>query len=198
MEAMIQAFNGINSLRQHIRDRSRIHGIITDGGEAPNVVPAHTAARFLVRAEEDAYLEELRERVLNCFVAASLASGARLEYRWGVRYSAMRNNLSLAEVFSRNMEALGRKMQPPQLEAVLSTDMGNVSMVVPCIHPWVAIAPKEIMVHSPQFAAASSSKEGHAGLVDAAKALAMTLVDLVAKPEVLPRIREEYLQPDRG
>ena len=81
LEAMIQSYNAINSLRQHIRNKSRIHGIITDGGEAPNIVPAHTAASFIVRAENDTYLDELKEKVTSCFVSAAVATGAELKYR---------------------------------------------------------------------------------------------------------------------
>src|SRR4030042_2499426 len=82
LEAILQSFTAINSLRQHIKETARIHGIITDGGEAANIVPAHSAGTFIVRAEDDAYLDELKERVLNCFVGAAVATGARLEYRW--------------------------------------------------------------------------------------------------------------------
>jgi len=81
LEAMINSFTAINSLRQHIRDKARIHGIITDGGEAANIIPDHAAARLLVRAEDDAYLDELKQRVINCFIGAAAASGARLEYK---------------------------------------------------------------------------------------------------------------------
>ena len=159
LEAMIQAFNGINSLRQHIRDGARIHGIITQGGEAPNVVPAYAAGNFLVRAEDEAYLDELKGKVLNCFKAASLASGARLEYKWSEAYYApLRVNMALAEVFSKNLEALGRKVAPPMNRAFGSTDMGNVSDVVPSIHPTVAIAPIEVLPHSPEFSSAAASE----------------------------------------
>ena len=194
LEAMILAFNGINSLRQHIRDEARIHGIITKGGEAANVVPAHAAGNFLVRTEDEAYLDELKEKVLNCFKAASLASGARLEYKWSEAYYApLRVNMALAEVFSKNLEALGRKVAPPMNRAFGSTDMGNVSAVVPSIHPTVAIAPIEVLPHSPEFCSAAASEMGHRGLIDGAKALAMTVVDLIAQPEAMARIKEEFL-----
>lgn len=199
LEAMILAFNGINSLRQHIKDKARIHGIITDGGEAANIVPAHTAAKFLVRAEDDAYLDKLQEKVLNCFKAAALASGARLEHKWAeVRYAPLRNNRALAELFSRNMEALGRTIQPPDPRRGFgSTDMGNVSMVVPSIHPSVSITSGKALAHSPEFAAAAASEGGHRGLIDGAKALAMTAGDLLAKPEEMTRVREEFLQAEK-
>jgi len=197
LEAMIQAFNGINSLRQHIRERARIHGIITRGGDAANVVPAYAAGNFLVRAEDEAYLDELKIKVLNCFKAASLASGARLEYKWSEAYYApLRVNTALAEVFTKNLEALGRKVAPPMNRAFGSTDMGNVSAVVPSIHPTVAIAPLEVPDHSPEFCAAAASEMGHRGLIDGAKALAMTVVDLIAQPEAMARVTEEFMASD--
>ena len=136
------------------------------------------------------------ERVLNCFIGAATASGARLEYRWGkTRYAPMRNNLTLARLFRQNMQSLGRRMQLFNPSSAFgSTDMGNVSQLVPGIHPIVAIAPKDVLGHSPQFAEAAASEAGIRGLVDAAKALAMTAVDLVANPEIAVKVKEEFKQ----
>jgi len=194
LEAMLQSFTAINSLRQHIKDKARIHGIITDGGQAANIVPDHSAGSFIVRAEDDTYLDELKQKVLNCFIAAATASGARLEYRWGnVRYASMHNNLTLARLFSRNMQSLGRKMKPHDpSKSFGSTDMGNVSQLVPSIHPTVAIAPVEVLLHSPQFTSAAASDTGIRGLIDAAKALAMTVVDLLANPEIVIKVKREF------
>ena len=196
LEAMLQSFTAINSLRQHIKDKARIHGIITDGGEAANIVPAHSAGTFLVRAEDDTYLDELKQRVINCFIGAATASGARLEYKWGdIHYAPLLNNLTLARLFSQNMQSLGRKVKLSDPgKAFGSTDMGNVSQLVPCIHPSVAIAPMEVVTHSPQFASAAASEAGIHGLLDAAKALSMTVVDLVANPELVAKVKEEFRQ----
>ena len=194
LEAMLQSFTAINSLRQHIKDRARIHGIITDGGEAANVVPAHSAGTFLVRAEDATYLDELKEKVINCFMGAAIASGARLEYKWGdISYAPMRNNPTLAQVFTKNMQSLGRQVElSDPSKAFGSTDMGNVSQLVPSIHSLVAIAPVEVTAHSPQFASAAASEAGIQGLVDAAKTLAMTVVDLLANPEIVNQIKDEF------
>jgi amidohydrolase len=196
LEAMIQAFNGINSLRQHIREGARIHGVITHGGEAPNIVPSHSAGSFLVRAEDEGYLEELKGKVLNCFTAASVATGAKLEHRWTTYYAPLRTNSVLIAAFSQNMESLGRKLGPARGAALGSSDVGNVSMLVPTIHPMIAIAPPEVSVHSPEFATAAASQEGMKGLLDGAKALAMTTVDLIARPGVMARVKEEFLASD--
>ena len=196
LEAMLQSFASINSLRQHISNKSRIHGIITDGGEAANIVPAHSAGTFIVRADDYTALNELKQRVINCFIGAATASGARLEYRWGdISYAPLRNNLTLARLFRQNMQALGRKVKlSDPSKAFGSTDMGNVSQLVPSIHPLVAIAPEEVIIHSPQFALAAASEAGVKGLLDAAKALAMTVVDLVANSEIIVKVKEEFEQ----
>jgi amidohydrolase len=195
LEAMLLSFAAINALRQHVVDKARIHGIITDGGEAPNVVPAHSAGSFLVRAEDNAYLDELKEKVLNCFVGAAAATGARLEYQWGkVLYAPLRNNLTLAELFRQNMKPLGREMPLASSGRVGSTDMGNVSQIVPSIHPTIAVAPEEVVIHSPEFAEVAASEAGIKGMLDAAKALAMTVVDLIASPETVTKVKEEFDQ----
>jgi amidohydrolase len=193
LEAMILAFTSINSLRQHIREEARVHGIITDGGEAPNIVPAHSAAVFLVRAPDDDYLAELQDKVLNCFTGASVASGARLEYRWRDRtYAPMKNNATLAQLFDQNLESLGRHVEAFDPRFGLgSTDMGNVSQVVPSIHPTIAIASPEVLIHTPEFASTAASEAGHEGLMDAAKAMAMTVADIL-QPGMLDKIKQEF------
>jgi len=193
LEAMILAFTAINSLRQHIKGEARIHGIITDGGEAPNIVPAHSAAVFLIRAPDNEYLDELKDKVLNCFVGASVSSGARLEYSWRDRtYAPMKNNATLARLFSQNLESLGRRVDAfdPRF-GFGSTDMGNVSQVVPSIHPTIAIVSPEVLIHTPEFASAAASEAGHEGLMDAAKAMAMTVADIL-QPGMLDKIRQEF------
>jgi len=194
LEAMLLSFAAINALRQHIRSSARIHGIITDGGQAPNVVPAHSAGSFIVRARDDAYLDELEQKVINCFTSGATATGARLKYRWDeVRYATMRNNLTLAQLFRQNMQSLGRDpvLGNPDV-SFGSTDMGNVSHLVPAIHPYVAISPKGIQVHTTEFAAAAASEPAIKGMLDAAKALAMTAVDLLTNRDILTKVKEEF------
>jgi amidohydrolase len=195
LDAMIIAFSAIGLLRQQIRETARIHGIITDGGQAVNVIPHHTAASLLIRAMEDRYLEQLRERVLDCFRAGAQATGCRLEYRWGEesRYMTMRTNQALAEVFRANFEAVGRRIDAPeQRRAFGSTDMGNVSHMLPAIHPFVAVAPPDVPIHTEEFREYAKSESGHQGLLDAAKAMAMTAVDLLADPSILDRAWQEF------
>lgn len=196
LEAMLLSFNAINSLRQHVRSDARIHGIITYGGEAANIVPERSAASFLIRAADFDYLEELKTKVLNCFEAAALATGSKLQFKWSdTVYAPMKNNQTLAEVFAKNLESLGRRVEPFSLHfGVGSTDMGNVSQAVPAIHPTIAIADPGVLVHSPDFALAAASEQGNKGLLDAAKAMAMTIVDLLCEPQILSRVREQFLK----
>ncbi|MFC2034240.1 M20 family metallopeptidase [Chloroflexota bacterium] len=194
LEAMLQSFVAINSLRQHIWRTSRIHGIITDGGEAPNVVPARSAGTFLVRTRDDAYLDQLKEKVLNCFIGAATASGAELKYKWDdERYAPMRNNMPLAHLFAENMQSLERKVALRQPDYGFgSTDMGNVSQLVPSIHPHVSIAKTNTAIHSPEFAEAAASEKGIKGMLDSAKTLAMIVADLVANPDTIASVKEDF------
>ncbi len=193
LEAMLLSFAAVNSLRQHIRSSSRVHGVITDGGQAVNVVPAHSAATFLVRARDDVYLDELKERVLNCFVGAATATGAELKFKWDeARYATMRNNMPLARLYQHNMRRMKRHpLLAETRDAFGSTDMGNVSHLVPSIQPYVAIA-GGALIHSLEFAAAARSEEGMRGMLDAAKAMALTAVDLLADPVTMGEVRDDF------
>jgi amidohydrolase len=193
LEAMLLSFAAINSLRQHIRSSSRVHGIITDGGRAVNVVPEHSAATFLIRARDDAYLDELKERVLKCFVAGATATGAEFKFRWDeARYATMRNNMPLARLYQQNMHRLKRHpLLTESRDAFGSTDMGNVSHLVPSIQPYVGIAGGALM-HSREFAAAACSEEGLRGMLDAAVGMALTAVDLLADVALMNEVRDNF------
>ncbi|MBF6600839.1 MAG: M20 family metallopeptidase [Dehalococcoidia bacterium] len=194
LEAMIIAYNAINALRQHIRRSARVHGVITDGGEAPNIVPGHSAASFLVRAEDDAYLQDLKPRVAACFEAGGQATGARVELTWNPnQYAAMNTNPAIAEAFRRNFARVGRSVPAPETPRPLgSTDMGNVSKIMPGIHPAIAIAPPHVNSHSPQFADYAASPSGQRAVTDAAKALAMTAVDVLTDAALRSQMREDF------
>ena len=197
LDAMITAFNSLGLLRQQLRSSARVHGIITDGGKAVNVIPDHTAASLLLRAEEDEYLEEVREKVLACFRAGAEASGCQMEIHWGEegRYKVMRSNHNLAESYTQNIEALGREtVASVPSHSMGSTDMGNVSAVIPAIHPTIAIAPPDIPIHTEQFREIAATESGHQGLIDSAKALAMTAVDVLTNAELRQKIEAEFNQ----
>ena len=194
LDACILAYNNVSVLRQQLTDDVRIHGIITHGGSAPNIIPDYTAAEFLVRAAEKDHALAMLARVEDCARAGALAAGAEVRLTRPDKYYAnMVPSTVLADLFDANLTALGREVRLPlPNERMGSTDMGNVSHVVPALHPYVTIAPEEVAGHSPEFRAASASPEGHAGLLDAAKALAMTAVDLFSNPERVDAAWEEY------
>ncbi len=193
LEAMIISYNAINSLRQHVVDGSRVHGIITDGGQAANVVPAHSAGLFYIRAKDDDYVEVLKERVVGCFHAGAQATGAQLEYRWSEpQYSTMKNSGVISGLYSRNLESLGRKVEPYAGKNFGSTDMGNVSYMVPGIHPIIAVAPRGVSIHTEEFEVHAGSGAGHRAMVDGATAMAWTVIDLLSEPSNLAQAKEEF------
>lgn len=192
LDAVISTFNNINALREHIKESSRIHGVITDGGEKPNIVPDHAAACFYVRAAEMTDLEELLKKVKNCAEAGALAAGAELEItEERTRYGPIRPNAVLVELFGDNLKDLGEEIEEHE-GGMGSTDMGNVSQEVPAIHPYIKIAEEETPGHSKEFANASNSDKGYSAMVTAAKALAMTGVDVLGNDENLQAVKKEF------
>ncbi|MFB6290347.1 MAG: M20 family metallopeptidase [Candidatus Bipolaricaulia bacterium] len=179
LDAVIATFNNVNALREHTRESSRVHGIISDGGKKPNIVPDHASAHFYVRAADPADLEELVEKVKNCAEAGALATGAELEIDGeGHTYQPMKPNPVLAELVEENFEALGEEVED-YAGGMGSTDMGDVSQEVPAVHPYIRITEEDTPSHSEAFAKASNSDRGYAGMLNAAKALAMVGVDVL-------------------
>ncbi len=203
LEAVLQTFNALNALRQHLPGRVRVHGVVVKGGEAPNVIPDEGEIRLYVRAPSVEELEPAAERVRNCARGAALATGCQVAFREFARtYLDLRPNDPLDQAFARNMTALGR---PPVSRrdtggGLGSTDMGNVSHVVPAIHPFIAIGPpgRTPPSHTREFAQATVSPEGEGALLAAAKALAMTCVDLFLAPETLEAVRRAAPGADRA
>jgi amidohydrolase len=192
LDAVIQTFNALNALRQHIRDGARIHGIITHGGTKPNIVPEYAAALFYVRAAEDDYKEELVEKLKKCAEGAALATGAKLTFtRVGHEYKAMRPNRRLARSFRRHIEELGYEIEEPH-GGMGSTDMGDISQAVPAIHPYIKIAPAGTPGHSHEFAAAARSEEARRGMLAAAKALSAVALELWLLPDFYSEVRREF------
>ncbi len=193
LDAVIQTFNGINALRQHIKDGARIHGIISHGGVKPNIVPEYAAAEFYVRAPKNDYRDELLEKLRKCAEGAALATGATLTWsEVGHAYKAMKPNKILGERFLEHLVAAGVPHNPPEDNAMGSTDMGDVTQVVPGIHPYVQICEEDVAGHSRQFTEASGSERGAIAMIAAAKALAMTTVDVLSEPGLSERIWEEF------
>ena len=183
----------------HQEPNERIHGIITDGGQAPNVVPERAAARFYVQAADFEALAPLKERVEGCFRAGALATGSDADVQWGAAdYRDIHYNAPLADAFRANAERIGREFVPmervpPSFSG--STDLGNVSYRVPSIHPMLAAAPLHVTIHNPEFEKWAGSDMGDAAALDGAKALAMTALDFLADPDLQRRTRD-YFEAD--
>jgi amidohydrolase len=194
LDAVIQTFNSLNALRQHIRDGARIHGIITDGGFKPNIVPEHAAARFYVRAQDNAYRDELLAKLERCAQGAALATGAELSLqKTGHECKTVRTNPTMARTFGHHLQALG---YPPEKASggMGSTDMGDVSWEVPAIHPLIGITEHDAPLHSREFAVASCSESARRAMLAAAKAVAATCLDLWLNPELMRQVRQEFEQ----
>jgi len=198
LDALVLAYQGIAALRQHIRTTERLHGIITDGGQAPNIVPERAAGRFLVRAANAKHLAELKKRVIGCFEAGADATGAKLELTWGaIDYLDLDTSWPLANRFQVNAESLGRSFFPwDKVPAGLqgSTDMGNVSQRVPAIHPMLACSPPNVSIHNPEFAKWAASDMGDQAVLDGAKALAMTALDFFADEKLRAEVARSFAQ----
>lgn len=194
LDGLLLAYQAISNLRQHIRDNERIHGIITDGGQAPNIVPERAAGEFFVRAANEKALAALKPRVQACFEAGAKGSGCEVEIRWaGVDYLDLNTNQPLSETFQRHGEALGRKfLSPDNLGGAGSTDMGNVSYRVPSIHPMLASAPPNVVIHHPDFARWAASEMGDRAVLDGAKALALTAAEYLCSADLQARTRKAF------
>jgi amidohydrolase len=192
-DALTIAQTAIGLLRQHIRPADRIHGIITQGGTAPNVVPAHTSARYIVRSESIEALNELRPRVYRCFEAGALATGAKIEIVGGDKpYAEMHHDQDMAALYRANAEALGRafpNLGEWETRPTGSTDMGNVSRVIPSIHPMIGIDSLPAVNHQPEFAAHCVTHAADKALIDGALAMAWTCIDMASNPQIQNRLR---------
>jgi amidohydrolase len=196
LDAMMIGYNAMSALRQHIGRDERVHGIVTEGGQAPNVVPDRTAGRFYVRAADFDALVPLKERVEACFRAGATATGCEIEVRWGAAdYRDFFYNAPLAESFVENARTLGREFFPwDKLPASVkgSTDMGNISYRVPSIHPMLASAPAHVTIHNVEFEKWAGSEMGDGAALDGAKSLAMTAIDYMTDPELRERARAVF------
>lgn len=177
-DALTVAQVAIGLLRQHIRPTDRVHGILTKGGDAPNIVPAHTEARYLVRATNLEALADIQEKVRRCFEAGALATGATLEIVGGSKpYAEVRHDPDLLESYRVNTAAVGRKPDPLHGSWAASTDMGNVSLALPSIHPAIGIDSLPAVNHQPEFAAHCVKEAADRAIRDGALAMAWTAID---------------------
>lgn len=194
LDACVSAYSMIAQLRQHTLPEDRIHGIITDGGEKPNIVPEHASAMYFVRSLDIDTLIELTDRIDAIFQGAAAGTGTIAEPRWDVNPLVLpvRNNMVLANRYAMSQAARGK---PTPLRSPVpsgSTDMGNVSVRVPSIHPKVAIAPRTVPVHTADFAVHAGGPGGDAGVLDGAYGLAMAALDFLGDEQLRADVLAEF------
>jgi len=194
LDAVIQLFNAVNALRQQTPAHARIHGIISHGGLAPNMIPDYAAARFYTRAATRAAADELTRRVNACAEAAALATGCRLAIsNYEYSYDELRTNEALSAAFTANLVAAG--IAPEAIrgsEDHGSLDLGNVSLRCPAIHPYIQVVDAPCSLHTVEFRDAAQTGRALEAMVFGATMLAFTACDVLVRPELAARIRKEF------
>lgn len=194
LDAVILLFNGVNALRQHVPSDVRIHGIITDGGVAPNIVPDYGSAKFYLRAKGKDTLATVIEKVRSCAQGAESMTGAVCKIsQFENAYDNLRTNQTLSELFTSNLKALGEEEIHGASEGIGSIDIGNVSHVVPVIHPWIGMGKGELVIHTKEFADCTITDQGKEVLYKGACALALTAYDVITSEEIQSKIKEEFM-----
>lgn len=195
LDAVIQTFNSINALRQHLKDDVRIHGIVSEGGLAANVVPDRAAADFIIRSRDSLYLGEVIEKVVACARGAAIATGTNLEVtESGYPYDAMISNHTLADLFAESLGQTGYAIESPHEEGRGSIDMGNVSRVTPSIHPIVAITNQWVTGHTREFTALCDSDQAYEVMLQVGEAMALTGLKVIKDQTLQLKIRTEFEQ----
>lgn len=195
LDAAVLGYVNVAALRQHIRPDERIHGIFTEAGTAANVVPARAAATWYVRSPSVRGLRKLKARVLACLEAGAAAAGCTMEHEWiDPAFADMVDNDPMIELYRENLARTGRTLvDPTSLQGIVgSTDMGNVSHVVPSIHPMIGVSPPSVAIHTEDFVRYAGGPEGDQAVLDGARAMAATVVDLWTRPEALEAARSAF------
>jgi len=196
LDAAVLGYLNVATLRQHILPSERIHGVFLEAGEKPNIVPARAVTEWMVRSPSVLSLGPLKDRVLAALQAGAMAAGCEVDIAWKpVIYADMLDNEVMIELYKGNASTLGRHvLEPdPTLAVVGSTDMGNISYVVPSIHPMIAAAPAGTPIHTPDFAGHARAPVGDRAVVDGAVALAWTIADLWLGDGVMDAVQAEFV-----
>lgn len=193
LDGVIQLFNGINALREHVSSDVRMHGVISEGGLAANVVPDLAIAQFYIRAKERAYLNKVVEKVTNIANGAALMTGATLEIsNYELSYDNMVTNQELSKAFTKNLKQVSKHpVHPPKLDFG-SIDMGDVSHVVPAIHPYISLNKPSLIAHTKEFADQTITEDGHEAIIDGILSLAQTGYDVITDKQLFEKIQSEF------
>ncbi len=193
LDACVGTFNSVAMLRQQMRPDCRIHGVVSYGGAAGNIIHERAAADFNVRGPSLEAMWSLHARVVACAEAAAVAAGVGLTVtRHPDVYEPLRRNQGLLDCFAANLAAAGLAEGPAAPDRLASSDIGNVSQVTPTIHAWIAIAPLGTAIHTREFAAAAAAPAAQSGLLAGARLMALSAVDLLQDPGRVRAIEEEF------
>lgn len=193
LQAIIAVFNGIDSLRSCLKDQTRLNGIITDGGKASNVIPDYARATFTIRAKTADYLKQVLEKIKDIIKGAELLTGAKSNVKIGLIYEERYPNMVMAETFKNNMKLLGEEMRYPLPdERIGSSDIGNVSIKIPTIHPYINITETIVGNHTYEFLEAANSKKAKDMTIKATKGLALTGYEILINEILRQEIQEEF------
>ncbi|HZK23552.1 MAG TPA: M20 family metallopeptidase [Atopostipes sp.] len=194
LDALIQVYNASNALREHLPDDVRIHGVITNGGQAANVVPDYASARFYLRAKTRPVLEDLYNKFENIVKGAALQTGA--DYKFGLFQNSVDNIVPTPlfdEVYEKNLNRYGEVIADKETQdSGGSSDVGNISQVVPTIQPNIKISNEYIAGHSVEFREAAKSELGLSSIELGAKVLATTALEVIQNPELLKKMKEQH------
>lgn len=194
LDAVLMLFGSISALRQQLRSDVRIHGIITEGGKAANIIPEYAVAQFYVRSGTRNYTNEVVEKVLRCAEGAALQTGCKLKVsNYEYSYDEMRTNETLSDLFTKNLLENGITEDEIQIgKDHGSLDLGNVSIHCPTIHPYMKVVDEKHLLHTPEFRDLAMKDRALDGMVFSAKLLAHTAYDAVSSPDTLNRIKAEF------
>ncbi|XP_048768477.2 xaa-Arg dipeptidase-like [Ostrea edulis] len=195
LDAAVMCYNSISCLRQQMKPAWRIHGVIRKGGVEPNIIPDETELEFFLRTPSEAELEVLKKKVIDCINGAALCTGCEASYTFAEKhYQSLLSNNTMAELFEENGRQLGIEFDQREEIRIKfggSTDMGNVSHVVPSLHPKFYIG-TTVSNHSKGFTTAAGADVAQGYSLAVAKALAMTAIDILSKPELIPKIQQDF------
>ncbi|UPX16911.1 uncharacterized protein EKO05_0007292 [Ascochyta rabiei] len=196
LDAAVSAYANVSLLRQQMEPDERVHGVIEVGGTVPNVITDYTRMNWNVRSPTIERADKLLSRVKNCLEAAALASGCKLNYITSPTYLNLRANKTLCELYAHDMDTFGTKIQVDQEKMMnASTDMGNVSHIIPSFHGAFAIpADKDVSAHNPAFAACAGTDEGHKAALTCAKGMAMLALRVLLDDDVAKRAKDDFEQ----
>ncbi len=197
LDAAVLGYLNVAALRQHLRPDERVHGIFRAGGDKPNIVPEFAATEWAIRAPKLEQVDALALRVRAALDAGAKATDCEISCSWiEPAYADLRSSPTLETLFAENAAALGRSLGIAGIdgEVIGSTDMGNVSHIVPTIHPLLAVAPSGTGIHTDGFTKHAASPSGDQAVIDGATAMAMTIADLWLQPELVAQCKREFVQ----